>query len=453
MYNTFYSVHHLFLVGTVFAVLHWNPILAWIFPSVMLYVICRALSSSNGFTPVAVREFTTLSHDVVKVVISRSTAPAGDFKVGQFVYINVPAISKLQWHAFTIASSPRASPDTLTILLKSLGDWTEELVNYSEDCKHNNVLPTIYMDGYYGGSLEMYDEYSTICLVGGGIGVTPLFSILEDIVVKLQHGETIRQKVFFIFTFRELSLLEEIHPLLMQVKEIDPQEQYFSLHFSLTRASTNEQLEKTIDHGRLGGRPHVSAVRYDSSKTPTPFAVCVRSGVSRVAMYTASFLVTLIVVVLVKYGNKVQADDENLWPLQNLVEIVLLMTVAFVAVYASIALEGKTRVQKSDFSRTYDVAETPRALPSLATDVRTFQDLISEYNVQVGHRPNIPELMQTVFEGHKEIMATNPASIVPGNSTVGVFVSGPEEMKLAVEYAVADIGTSHFDVFEEEFEL
>ncbi|EGZ15301.1 hypothetical protein PHYSODRAFT_505264 [Phytophthora sojae] len=442
MYNTFYSVHHLFLVGTIFAVLHYNAILAWIFPSVMLYVICRALSSSNGFSPVS-------------VVVARSTAPAGDFKVGQFVYINVPAISKLQWHAFTIASSPRSSPDSLTILLKSLGDWTQELVQYSEDCKKDNVLPTIYVDGYYGGSLEMYDEYSTVCLVGGGIGVTPLFAILEDIVTKLHHGESIRQKVFFIFSFRELSLLEEIHPLLVKIKELDPQEQYFSLHFSLTRAPTTEQLEKTIDHGRLAGKPHASAVRYDSAKVPTPFAMSVRSGTSRVAMYTASFLVTLIVVVLVKYGNKVQAEDENLWPLQNLVEISLLMVVAFVAVFVSIALESKTRVQKSDSRRAYDVAETPQTTVSLAlnTDVQTFQDLISEYNVQVGQRPNIPELMQKALEGHKELTSSDPSAVVPGNSTIGVFVSGPEEMKLAVEYAIADIGASHFDVFEEEFEL
>lgn len=158
MYDTFYNVHHLFLIGTIFAVLHWNPVLSWIFPSVMLYTISRAISSSNGFTPVVVREFTTLSHDVVKVVLARSTAPAGNYKVGQFVYLNVPAISKLQWHAFTISSSPRTSPDTLTILLKSLGDWTEYLVKYSEFCQRNNVLPKIYMDGYYGGSLEMYEE-------------------------------------------------------------------------------------------------------------------------------------------------------------------------------------------------------------------------------------------------------------------------------------------------------
>ncbi|KAL3659331.1 hypothetical protein V7S43_015602 [Phytophthora oleae] len=454
MYNTFYNVHHLFLIGTIFAVLHWNPILSWIFPSVMLYTISRAISSSNGFRPVVVREFTTLSHDVVKVVLSRSTTRAGDYKVGQFVYLNIPAISKLQWHAFTISSSPRTSPETLTILLKSLGDWTEDLVRYSEFCQRNNVLPKIYMDGYYGSSLEMYEEYSTVCLVGGGIGVTPLLSILEDIVAKLQKGETLRQKVIFIFSFRELSLLEEIHPVLMQIKELDPHQLFFSLHFSLTRAPSSEQLELPIDRERLAGKPHLTATKYDAtvkSKDPRAFTEPLRTRTSKVAMFGASFLITLIVVILVKYGNKVQENNENLWPLQNFVEITLLIAVGMATVYASIALDKNTHDPKTA-SRTYDVAETPR-LPSVAADVHTFQNLIAEYNVEVGHRANVPELMKLAFAGHQEFRKTYPSSSATGNPTIGVFVSGPEELKKAVEYAIADIGTSHFDVHEEEFEL
>ncbi|KAG1696775.1 hypothetical protein DVH05_017996 [Phytophthora capsici] len=453
MYDTFYNVHHLFLIGTIFAVLHWNPVLSWIFPSVMLYTISRAISSSNGFTPVVVREFTTLSHDVVKVVLARSTAPAGNYKVGQFVYLNVPAISKLQWHAFTISSSPRTSPDTLTILLKSLGDWTEYLVKYSEFCQRNNVLPKIYMDGYYGGSLEMYEEYSTVCLVGGGIGVTPLLSILEDLVAKLQRGETLRQKIIFIFSFRELSLLEEIHPVLVQIKELDPHQNFFSLHFSLTRAPTSEQLELPIDRERLAGKPHLSATKYDAtvkSKAPRAFTEPLRTRTSKVAMFGASFLITLIVVILVKYGNKVQKDNKNLWPLQNFVEITLLIAVGMATVYTSIALDKNTHDPKT--SHTYDAAETPR-LPSIAVDVHTFQDLLSEYNVDVGHRPNIPQLMKLAFAEHQEFRTMYPSSSATGNSTIGVFVSGPEELKKAVEYSIADIGSRHFDVHEEEFEL
>ncbi|KAG1696772.1 hypothetical protein DVH05_017993 [Phytophthora capsici] len=453
MYNTFYNVHHLFILGTIFAVLHWNPVIAWIFPSVMLYTICRAISSSNGFTPVVVREFTTISNDVIKVVLSRSTTRAGDFKVGQFVYLNVPAISKLQWHAFTISSSPRTSPDTLTILLKSLGDWTEDLVKYSEDCKRNNVLPTIYMDGYYGASLEMYDEYSTVCLVGGGIGVTPLFSILEDIVGKLQSGEPVRQKVYFIFTFRELSLLEEIHPLLMQIRELDPQQHYFSLHFSLTRAPTNEQLDQPIDHERLAGKPHVSATRYDTattSKAPRPFAEPLRSRSSKVVMYTVVFFITFLVWILVKYGTKVQADNNNLWPLQNFVEIVLVITVAFLGVYAFTYMEDKNKKESAGFAGSL---ATPGGFQPYGSDGHTLRDLVAEYRVAVGQRPDMLDLMQKVYNGHKQFASTHPDAAAIGNSSVGVFISGPGALKNATENAMTNIGASHFDVHEEEFEL
>jgi ferric-chelate reductase len=453
MYNTFYSVHHLFLLGTVFAVLHWNPILAWIFPSVMLYTICRAISSSNGFTPVAVREFTTLSNDVVKVVLARSATRAGDFKVGQFVYLNVPAVSKLQWHAFTIASSPRTSPDTLTILLKSLGDWTDELVRYSADCKSKNVLPTVYMDGYYGASLDMYDEYSTVCLVGGGIGVTPLLAILEDLVSKLQQGASLRQRVFFVFTFRELSLLEEIHPLLMQVKELDPQQQHFSLHLSLTRAPTNEQLDQPLDHERLAGKPHVSATRYDTAvtkKAPRPFAEPLRSRTSKVVMYAVVFLVTFIIWIAVKYGSKVQADDKNLWPLQNFVEIVLVIVVAMLGVFAFTFLEDKRNTESAGLSGSL---MTPGGVQPYASDAHTFRDLIADYRVAVGQRPDMAELMQKVHSSHKQFSATHPDGASSGNSTVGVFISGPGALKNATESAISAIGVRHFDVHEEEFEL
>ncbi|GAB9476243.1 hypothetical protein Gpo141_00013311 [Globisporangium polare] len=210
MYNLFYYVHQLFVLSVVFLVMHWEPSIWWLVPTFALYVISRSLSSANSFTPVQVKEFTTLDHDIVKIVINRSAGRDGDYKVGQFVYLNVPSVSKLQWHAFTIGSSPRTSATSLTILLKSLGDWTKDLVEYSEECKRNSVLPTVFVDGYYGASLEMYDEYPTLCLVGGGISVTPLFAILENLVAKLSHHESVRHRrlteVFELIRVLHLSL-------------------------------------------------------------------------------------------------------------------------------------------------------------------------------------------------------------------------------------------------------
>lgn len=48
------------------------------------------------------------------------------------IFLNVPAVSRLQWHPFTLASSSLAEPDRVSILVKKQGTWTknlEEVVN------------------------------------------------------------------------------------------------------------------------------------------------------------------------------------------------------------------------------------------------------------------------------------------------------------------------------------
>ncbi|KAJ8519815.1 hypothetical protein ON010_g18034 [Phytophthora cinnamomi] len=379
MYDVFYCVHHLFIIATIFVVLHWNSTLAWLFPSVMMYTACRPLSSSNAFTPVPVREFTTLSSDVVKVVLERSTMHAGEFKVGNFVYLNVPAISKLQWHHFTISSSPQTSPNTFTILLKSLGDWTQELVKYPVECKKNSILPTVYMDGFYGASLEFYDEYATMCLIGGGIGVTPVLAILEDQVAKLHKSTSLITK-----------------------------------------------------------------------KVPVPFAEPLRSPISRVIVYTTSFILALLIWIIVKYGNKIQVHDDNLWSLQNFVEITLVILVALLRFLVFSFIEDKKK-QKS--ASTSGQAATPGAVKPYASDVHTVCDFITEYRVEVGHRPKINELMRKVHHEHKQFITSRPETVTNGNSTIGVFISGPKALKDCTVNAIADIGALDFDIHEDEFKL
>lgn len=455
MYETFYYVHHLFIPAVIFCVLHWGGILWWLLPTFMLYVVSRCCSSSNAFVPVPVTEFTTLENDIIKVVVERSAMRDGHYAVGQFVYLNVPAISKLQWHAFTISSSPRASATTLTILLKSLGDWTTDLVEYIDDCKNKNVRPTVYMDGYYGASLEAYQEYNTICLIGGGIGVTPLFSILEDIAARLCAGDQLRQRVVFIFTFREISLLEEIHPVLMKIREMDPQEEYFTWHFYLTRPPTDEVLNRKIDFQRLQGVPHLQATSYAFDKTrkePEAFGEPLRSRTYKSLTQVSIFTVTLFFVGVLTYGGKIKADDRaHLWPLQQFAEVILLFlcgAVAFVFIY----LDRRHNQRVISETNLADLAALGSAQLSLpASDLATYQDLLHEYRVAIGKRPNMADLVRQTLVAHEEFSAAT--SHLNPTTTIGVFMSGPDALKRNTEYAIAELGSQNFDTHEEEFEL
>ncbi|KAF1326015.1 Ferric reduction oxidase 8, partial [Globisporangium splendens] len=453
-YNVFYYTHQLFALSIVFTILHWGGSIWFLLSTFLLYMINRAISSSNAFVAVEVKEFTLLSSEFVKIVVSRSAHRGGDFQVGQFVYLNVPAISKLQWHPFTIASSPHSNATSLTILMKSLGDWTNELVQYCDECKQNNVLPTVYMDGYYGASWAKYEDFSTVCLIGGGVGVTPLFSILEDIATKLSHHEPLRQKVYFVFTFRELSLLEEIHPLLMKIKEMDPQEQYFTLMFSLTRVPTDEMLDRAIDHDRLHGNSNLAPTHYSTAATTRqPFTEPLRSPGSRSLMYLFVFAVAVLIVAVMQYGGgKIEVHNASLWPVQNFVEIMLVITCAALT-YGFVYYE---RVTKSSAVASTVNQKGPEGAVALSTpqmyssDLHCFRDLVAHYNVAVGHRPDLQSVLGEVLNGHKSFVASQPS--VDGTA-IGLFVSGPESLKSSVDYAVADLGSHNFDVHTEEFEL
>ncbi|TMW58839.1 hypothetical protein Poli38472_006984 [Pythium oligandrum] len=461
-YNLFYYAHQLFILAIVFSVLHWGPIVWWIFPTFLVYCYRRVISTSHAFSPVQVKELTALDNDIVKITLHRSTQTDGHFHVGQFLYINVPALSKLQWHAFTIASSPHANPTTLTLYIKSLGDWTRDLVTYANDCKQQDVLPTVYVDGYYGSSLGVYEEYSTLCLIGGGIGATPMFAILEDLVSKLSsgRGSSLRQRVVFVFSFRELSLLEELHPLLLRVKELDPHEQHFKLHFYLTRPVGDDVLSKSLDHERLQGfQQHIQPTQYSAvvtSKVPRAFYQPLRSRTSTVVVSLVVFVVAWILLVYLEYGNGKITQGGNrpeLWPLQRVVEAFTLL-LAGALVYIFIFAQRMSNASRSCTSLIWSTTpfmsfkEDFESYPVPAVP-RTVRDLLHLHRVTMGQRPPIKEFLARVHDTHGFASFKRPSE----SSAVGVFVSGPSSMKRGVEEAVTALGSSRFEVHQEEFEL
>eukprot|EP00644_Phytophthora_capsici_P006432 jgi/Phyca11/127117/e_gw1.66.62.1 len=278
-YEWFYISHWvLFGIAVLFAILHWAQIIWWILPSGCVWFVSRAASSWNAMTPVSVKEFSVIGHgddELVKIVVKRAapgTSPASssyDYKVGNFLYLNVPQISKLEWHALTIASSPKTSPTDVTLLVKPLGDWSKNLLQYAKDCNHDNMTPLMYMDGFYGASLELYEDYPTVCLVGGGIGVTPVLAILDDLAAKLSSNGL------------ETSPSKEL------------------LDAAMTKSTTR------------AARPFYEPLR--------------SSNTMRFVMYLVLYVVAIAVVFAVRWGNGViqGANHFELWPLERAFELAM----------------------------------------------------------------------------------------------------------------------------------
>ncbi|KAF1776262.1 Ferric reductase transmembrane component-like domain [Phytophthora cactorum] len=363
LFETFYYVHHLYIPAVIFAVLHFNVIVWWLLPTLVLYLSSRAISRWNALFPVQVLEFTRLPE-------------------GLFVYLNVPAISKLQWHAFTISSSPRTSAASLTILAKSLGDWTQNLTSF-QLCIWTATT----------GLTPGYDEYPTVCLIGGGIGATPLFAILEDMVARLEkHDSSLpNQHVFLVLAIRELALLEEVSPILCKIRHFDPSGERFTLRFNLTRTPSKAMLDTPIDYERLRGKT------------------------------------SIIQSANVQYGGFMNLRGTPA-PFMNRFDPKALKSCCTRQVRAGHGLDivARIRQRSADGSRQQDAV------------------LALQNFVEIGVVFLIPiVVMREVHEKHKCTSGT----------PIGVFISGPEALKAATGEAMADLGTHDFDVHEEEFEL
>lgn len=467
MYNTFYAVHQLFILALIFVALHWPSVIWWLLPTLAIYMASRVISKVNAVTPVEVLEFSDLGDGIIKIVLLRSAKRSGRYAIGQFVYLNVPAISKLEWHAFTIASCPHTDEASLTILLKALGDWTSKLHSHAANCRQKNVMPVVHMDGYYGSSLEDYEQYRTVCLIGGGIGVTPLLAILEDLIAKHPYPQRLRQNTIFVFTFREFALLEEILPLLQKLSELDPHGTFFRYQLYMTTLPTENFLDQPSDCSRL--HQHSGAPSYKRMMAQTyaqPFAEPLRSPSSKTMMLLMYFAIAIgILSMLIFGGDMITAGGwDDLWPVQRLVEILVVFGCArLVLVYVvmdRLCCSRSCSTRRSpnqDLYDCYTIHSSPtRTMPVMFRALKTRRDLLQEHNVMVGCRPDMDAVLRFIHKQHEsspdndDDTNTNQTAVTP---VVGVFMSGPEALKTAVERATAAIGSQYFDLHEEAFEL
>ena len=124
--------------------------------------------------------------------------PSMKYRAGQWLFIQVPAVSSQQWHPFTITSCP--FDPYISIHVRQVGDFTRALGDalgcgpsqakeydgldpngMYEIAPTGQELPQIKIDGPYGAPAEDVFDNEVAVLIGTGIGVTPWASVLKNI--------------------------------------------------------------------------------------------------------------------------------------------------------------------------------------------------------------------------------------------------------------------------------
>lgn len=82
-------------------------------------------------------------------------------EVGQYVFLNCPAISQLEWHPFTMTSAPEE--DFFSVHIRSVGDWTEKLISMVENLPEGGQGPK-YVPFYLFSRYKIFMQSSKCSL-------------------------------------------------------------------------------------------------------------------------------------------------------------------------------------------------------------------------------------------------------------------------------------------------
>ena len=119
-FELFFETHHLFIVFFVLLLVHgahgkgpnfWKYFVG----PAALYVLERLLRIYRGRLPVKVLS-AQFMQDVMCLEFDKTGVFAKPYRTGQYVHLQCPAVSPLQWHPFTISSAP--SDPTVTLHIK-----------------------------------------------------------------------------------------------------------------------------------------------------------------------------------------------------------------------------------------------------------------------------------------------------------------------------------------------
>lgn len=274
----------------------------WVLPSLVLFFLDKLYRSLKPFINRA-KLVEVILHPSSVVELQFTTRYQMKMEPGQYVRVNIPAISRLEWHPFTLTSIPGDAAQSVHI--RAIGDWTTSLYDFFDQQKTSIATPAapslvemekgegeisiisgdeerikqkehhqqqrgstissphfldslpIFIDGPYGAPSQDWFLYDVAVFIGAGIGVTPFASILKHVLKQMNTGGrnsdiyqcesrkklVILKKVYFFWVCPQMEAFEWFHDMLEDLEAIDFSKNICS-HVFLTKG-WNRQASRT----------------------------------------------------------------------------------------------------------------------------------------------------------------------------------------------------------------
>lgn len=227
-------------------------------PFFLLYVAERLYRHYRGSMPTQLTKVIFHPGNTMELQFEKESFK---YKPGQYLFLNIPSISALQWHPFTISSV--AEEGFISVHIRVVGDWTKKAAEIF-GCYKNNVstqhAPRICVDGPYGAPAEDLYNYKVAMLVGAGIGVTPAASLLKSVWYKYYRKAPMPlSKLYFFWVNRDVQAFSWFQSLLSSLEETVPRS-LLEIHTYLTGSQSIDVIQN-IALNQAGGSDPITELQ------------------------------------------------------------------------------------------------------------------------------------------------------------------------------------------------
>jgi len=173
-FEWFYYTHHLFILVFLFICLHYKGAIIYLIPGIAVYAVDK-LMALLSYLKTAPAKTRMLSSSVVEIAFEIRQDIT--YEAGDYVFLNVPEVSFLEWHPFSLTSAPSVDGNRVFFHLKDSGSWTKQVIEAA--AKKDDGTLQVRLDGFYGAN-DVHKQLRNkdgVVLVGGGIGITPMISL------------------------------------------------------------------------------------------------------------------------------------------------------------------------------------------------------------------------------------------------------------------------------------
>ncbi|KAJ4953674.1 hypothetical protein NE237_030506 [Protea cynaroides] len=448
MFELFFYTHHLYIIFIFFFILHVGISYAcMMLPGFYLFLVDRYLRFLQSRQRVRLISARVLPCETVELNFSKS--PGLSYSPMSIMFINMPSISKLQWHPFTVTSNSNMDQDKLSVVVKSEGSWTKKLYQ-TLSCPSPVDHLEVSIEGPYGPASTTLMRHDMLVMVCGGSGITPFISIIRELIFKTTLGFK-SPRVLLVCSFKNsssLTMLDLLLPMSNTLSDIS------SLQIQIEAYVTREEEPISNHWDQLKThyfKPNVTDVPISSILGPN-------SWLWLGLIISSSFIIFLIFLGLLTHYYIYPIDqNNNIYPYSTRALLNMLLLCICIAITGSAAFlwNKKQRVLEVKQIQNED-APTPKMTSPYSLSYNTdrelesfpHQSLVDATKVHYGKRPNLKKILLECEGSSVEVMAAGPKKLrqeakkKPAEEKKMVAEKSPAEKKPKAEKRIPKEGAS-----------